>query len=149
MENFIDFILRNLSKKSFLLINGIFISIMVGIISVIDRNYYLLSFLIIVIGLLVIYKNLFLGLLLFVLLIPSEVVLVNSYGASILRYLGIVIAVISLIKILYNHKKIRIIKTSFIYLSFFIWGVLSLFWAPHPDVGYQTAITFLYNLQYF
>ncbi len=92
---------------------------------------------------LLIFRRPFWLLLVFVFLIPSEVLLVSSSGATALRYIGIGVAMIWFIHIISIRHKIIFRKRSLWYLLFFAWALLSLLWAPAPEDGFQYAITYL------
>lgn len=95
-----------------------------------------------ILGMGLLYRNLFWGVLLFLFLIPSEVLLLTSSGATALRFLGMGIMLIWVMSLITEHRAIVFRRRALPYLLFVAWAVFSLIWAPNPASGFQFAFTY-------
>jgi O-antigen ligase len=136
----------NLAKKAaigVLLLAGVVLSIMAGYGFVylgVSTTLLLVSGLL---GMVFLLRKPFQSLLMFVFLLPSEVLIIGTPGATILRYVGVEVALIWLVHLMARRRSIIFRKRSLLYLAFFGLSWLSLLWAPAPEVGFQFAITYL------
>lgn len=84
------------------------------------------------------------GLLLLAFLIPIEVLSLLYFSSiSVLRFITMGITLAWILKFFSNRSSINFSKHSLWYLFFFIWALLSLFWAPFPEVGFRFVFTFI------
>jgi hypothetical protein len=85
----------------------------------------------------------FQGLLLFIFLLPSEVLIISTSFGSVHRYLGMAITFVWLIQLMVSRRSFIFRKRSLFYLAFFALSWFSLLWASMPYLGFQYAITYI------
>jgi O-antigen ligase len=133
---------KNVTKGVWILIGIVFV-IMAGIFSV----YLSASTVLLIVGgvlwFVFFFRRPFQGLLVFVFLLPSELLINATPGATILHYLGLGVVLIWLINLMVSRRPIIFRKRSLPYFFFFALSCLSLLWAPVPGLGFQFAITYL------
>jgi len=88
-------------------------------------------------------KNPFLGLVVFVAILPIDDVLSGVFGGfgTFSRLLGILVFGAWIIKaLLVDHKKIRFLPSAVVLIIFVLWGLLSPLWAERSDIALSSAL---------
>lgn len=90
----------------------------------------------------VVFFNPFIGLLILIFLDASgQLIILPGFG-NLSKILGFYIIVIWLLDVLLYKKSIKINRTFWIVLAFFLWGMLSILWAVNPII----SLGFIYHL---
>jgi len=90
------------------------------------------------------YRKVFQLILVFILLLPAEVLLQTGSGATYLRYLGLLIAVLWSVELIINKRfDLKKISFGFIYLLYIAWAGLSVLWSRYPNLVLDILPTYL------
>lgn len=138
-------IFKKSEPKTLFLVTGVVVgAISLGIISTFTSPLIVLMLCGGLVGIIIIYRNPFVGLILFVSLIPIEILSVTvSSSISVLRIVILGITFAWVLKLCSNGFKISFNKRVLWYLLFFIWASISLLWAYEPKAGFPWLIAYI------